>query len=87
MSGSADKSAVWVPPAASVSRPLLFNGRVNLEVCLEKSSFIEGEPIVVNVTIDNHSNKSITRMKVRQFIRVNLNYLIQQLTENLFIEI
>jgi len=65
MPGSADKSALWIPPAASVSRPLLFAlGRVNVEVCLEKSCVMDGEPLVVNVTIDNHTNKSITRMKV-----------------------
>ena len=63
--GSAEKSAIWIPPAATVSRPLLLAlGRVDMEVCLEKTSVTDGEPLVINVSIVNHSNKNIRGMKV-----------------------
>ncbi len=65
MHGSAEKSAVWVPPVVSVSRSLMFSpGRIYLEVNLEKTCITDGEPLLVYVTINNHSNKSITKMKV-----------------------
>jgi hypothetical protein len=63
--GSAEKSAIWIPPAATVSRPLLLAlGRVDMEVCLEKTSVTDGEPLIINVSIVNHSNKNIRGMKV-----------------------
>lgn len=63
--GSAEKSAVWIPPAVTVSRPLLLAlGRVDMEVCLEKTSVVDGEPLIINISITNQSNKNIRGMKV-----------------------
>ena len=65
MHGSARKSAIWIPPAAAVSRPLFCSpGRVDLEVCLEKTSVADGEPIVVNCSVSNQSSRCIKTMKV-----------------------
>lgn len=68
--GTAEKSAKWIPPAATVSRPLMFSlGRIEMEACLEKTSVTDGEPMIINISIANHSNKNIRGMKVK------LNYI------------
>ncbi len=65
--GSAEKSAMWIPPATTVSRPLLLAlGRVDMEVCLEKTSVADGEPLIINVSIVNQSNRNIRGMKVQR---------------------
>lgn len=64
--GSAEKSAMWIPPATSISRPLLFSlGRIDMEVCLEKTSVSDGDPLIINISIANQSNKNIRGMKVK----------------------
>ena len=75
--GTAEKSAMWIPPATTVSRPLLFAlGRVDMEVCLEKTSVADGEPLVINVSIANQSNKYIRGMKVITGIRFLFGIII-----------
>lgn len=74
--GSAEKSAMWIPPAASVSRPLLFSlGRVDMEVCLEKTSVSDGEPLIINISIANQSNKNIRGMKVKLLFSLIVDFL------------
>lgn len=82
MHGSAEKSAVWIPPAANVSRPILFSlGRVDMEVCLEKTSVYDGEPLVLNVSIVNQTNKNIKGMKVRLYIE-RIHFFLKNLLFN-----
>ncbi|KAK4027723.1 hypothetical protein OUZ56_016770 [Daphnia magna] len=74
--GSAEKSAVWIPPAVTVSRPLLLAlGRVDMEVCLEKTSVVDGEPLIINISITNQSNKNIRGMKITltQFYKLSFS--------------
>ena len=65
VSGPVAKSANWIPPAVSISRGFFFSpGRIHMEVNLEKTCIAHDEALFVHVTILNHSNKSVTKMKV-----------------------
>ena len=49
---------------ATVSRPILLGcGQVQLDVCLEKTFIGEGEPIILHVTMANHSARNIKKLK------------------------
>ena len=49
---------------ATVSRPILLGcGQVQLDVCLEKTFIGEDEPIVLHVTMANHSGRSLKKLK------------------------
>ncbi|KAK9496482.1 hypothetical protein O3M35_013244 [Rhynocoris fuscipes] len=53
------------PPHATVDKPfLLSDGRLQLEASLDKAIYCHGDPIIVNVAIQNHSNKTVRRIKV-----------------------
>jgi len=53
------------PPRAAVDKPfLLSEGRVELEASLDKATYHHGEPILVTVTVNNNSGKTVRRIKV-----------------------
>ena len=65
MHGSAEKSALWIPPTVSVIRPLLFSsGQIELSASLEKASVADGEPLIIHVSVMNRSNRNINKIKV-----------------------
>ncbi|XP_063244816.1 arrestin homolog [Bacillus rossius redtenbacheri] len=53
------------PPHGSVDKPfLLSDGRVELEASLDKAVYAHGEPLLVNVAVNNNSSKTVRRIKV-----------------------
>lgn len=52
-------------PSSLVSKGFTFsNGKINLEVTLDKEIYYHGEKIGANVTISNNSRKSVKNMKI-----------------------
>lgn len=63
------------PPHATIEKPfILSDGKVHLEASLDKAVYCHGDSVMVNVHIQNHSNKTVRRIKV--YIVSNFNFTI-----------
>ena len=56
-------------PSSLVSKGFTFSqGKLNLEVTLDKEIYYHGEKVAANVIITNNSRKAVKNIKVRFFI-------------------
>ena len=54
-------------PSSLVSKGFTFSqGKINLEVTLDKEIYYHGEKIGANVTVNNNSRKAVRNIKVRR---------------------
>jgi arrestin-2 len=59
-------------PSSLVSKGFTFSqGKINMEVTLDKEIYYHGEKIGVNLSISNNSRKSVKNIKVR-YIKMNI---------------
>jgi len=74
--GEFHSSGILLPPAVAINHPVFLSpGRVQLEVCLEKTIICDEEPLVINLTISNNSNQTIKRMKAKLMQFYSLTFL------------
>jgi arrestin-2 len=53
-------------PSSLVSKGFTFSqGKLNLEVTLDKETYYHGERVAANVTVSNNSRKAVRNIKVR----------------------
>jgi hypothetical protein len=63
------------PPRANIEKSfMLSDGRVRLEAVLDRAHYRQGEPVLVKLSIHNHSRKTVRRIKVKT-MRMNFAIL------------
>lgn len=66
-------------PHAAIEKPfLLSDGRVGLEAKLDRSIYAHGDSITVHVNVNNKSNKTVRRIKVRFILKCGTDCIMYE---------
>ena len=72
-SGAEDLPMGTPPQAFAEKHFLLSDGKLKLEASLNKKVYYHGDPVLVNLLLQNNSNKTVRRLKVSPHLLLKTN--------------